>query len=270
MTTETQHPALDPFEQMKTAAATVLTSLIGEANQAQAVVKSAQNENGVIADLIETSDDDMVVAYRAKVEEAEAAMLDWEKKITEHIKANLLPKGEKVDVEGATATYKEKVAAIKQFRGTLLAIPGGEEIAKTLPELKSLGRGGVAGATGTKRPRVDTLEVRLHDSDEWTSVSSTVKDPKAEGGTKTVVSFSVLAQKLKGEPYNVNLSATELREHAEGEAGDSSTWGERNGKPFTFAVSRDDKHLMVRVTPEAKGSTTANDESDNTDEAVNE
>lgn len=241
----------DPFTQMRNASVVVLTELISQANQAAAVVKAQQNRNAVIADVIESSDDETVQAYRAKVEEAEATMLKWENQITQYVTEHLLPKGDENDVEAAQETYKEKNAAIKSFKATLANLPGGNEELDKLPELNSLGRGSGGTGTGAKRPRVEQIQVKLHDAENWTNVSATQKDAKNPGATKEVVSLTVLAQKLRGEPYGIETSAKELREHAEGEAGDSSTWGDLNGKPFTFALSKGDKHVMVRVTPSA-------------------
>lgn len=245
----------DPFEVARQGAVGVLRQLIAEANESAKVVKAAQNQNAVIADVIESSDDDQVVKFRDFMEQLEAKRTEAENAITEYVKANLLPKGEENDLEGATANYKEKKAAIKSFVDALKVLPGGEDAVKDLPELQSLGRGGGnVGGTGTKRPRVEEIYVRLHDSADWKRVYATQKDPKNEGATREVTNFTVAAQKLKGEPFGVEVSAKELRELAEAEAGDSSEWSNREGKPFEFAVTRGDdenrKHVLVKVVPQ--------------------
>lgn len=241
---------VDPWEQAKQATVAILNQLITEANDAARVVKSAANQKAVIADVIETSDDEQVAAYRENVEKAEAALLKWEEQITEYVKANLLPKGEENNVEAATATYKEKAAAIKGFVGTMKTLNGGEEALKDLPQLSSLGRGS-GSQTGVKRPRISELYIKpaTAAATEYNEVFAEQKNPKTQE-IRRVSNFSVLAQKLKGAPYNLNLTARDILEHAEGVAGPAESWADRDGNPFTFVISPENgEHVEVKVVP---------------------
>jgi len=241
----------DPWAAAKQATVAILTQLTNEANEAARVVKASANQKAVIADLLETSDDPQVVTYREKMEQAEAAMEQWRNQIEAYAKEALMPKGDENDVEAATATYKEKNAAIKGFKATMVNLPGGEEALKELPELLSLGRGGSA-ASGVKRPRVTEIHIKpaTASATEYKSVSATQKDPKNPGATKEVVNFSVLAQKLKSAPYNLELTARDILEHAEGVAGPAENWGDRDGDPFSFVISPENgEHVEVKVTP---------------------
>lgn len=245
-----QPTMVDPWEQAKQATVAILTQLISEANEAARVVKASANQKAVIADVIETSDDETIASYREKLEQAQNAMLQWENQITEYVKANLLPKGEENDVESATATYKEKAAAIKGFVGTMKTLNGGEEALKSLPELSSLGRGG-GSATGVKRPRISELFIKpaTASADSYSEVYAEQKNPKTQE-VRRVSNFSVLAQKLKGAPYNLNLTARDILEHAEGVAGPAETWSDRDGNPFSFVISPENgEHVEVKVVP---------------------
>lgn len=251
-TTTAAAPTDNAYAQGLNATQVMLAQLIAEANKDAQIVKSAQNQNALISDLIKESDDENVAKYRQVVEETEARLNKWHDEITAYVKANLMPKADgENDVEAATARYKEKVTAIKQFTEALKILPGNEEILKSLPELTKVGRaGGGSHQTGAKRPRVDRLRVSADGGENWTEVSQTIKDKKS-GEEKDVVSFTVLSNYIR-QTFSEKVDAVTLREHAEGVAGDSSEW---LGKaPFEYVVSfgPDDKrtHLKVEVTPQ--------------------
>lgn len=242
---------VDPFQAAKDATVAVLTTLIGEANDQARVVKAAANQKAVISDFIETSDDETVAKYREQVEKAEAAMLEWEKQITAYVQANLLPKGDEQDAEKAREIYKEKKAAISGFTAAMKALPGGEEQLANLPELMSLGRGGNTGATGVKRPRVTEIYIKpaAAAATEYKAVEQRKKQD--DGTEKVTVSFSVLAQKLKGAPWNyADVTARTILEHAEAVAGPVENWSDRDGEPFSFVISPENgEHVEVKVVP---------------------
>ncbi len=248
--TETTPTVLDPYAQARQATSAILTSLITEANEAARVVKSAANQKAVVADLIETADDPKVAEFRDFMDKASAAILKAEQEIELYVKENLMPKGDENDVEAATNTYKEKRAAIKGFTETMKVLDPNGEALKDLPELMSLGRGGNAGQTGVKRPRVNEIHIKpaTASATEYAEVKATQK--KDDGTVKEVVSFSVLAQKLKGAPWNMTLTARDILEHAEGVAGPAENWGDRDGEPFSFVISPENgEHVEVKVTP---------------------
>src|ERR1043165_2069659 len=107
----TQAPTSDPYTQARDATAAILQQLITDANSAAAVVKAAANQKALIADVIETSDDEKVAEFRDFMDKAQAAILKAEQGIEAYVKENLMPKGDENDVESARETYKEKAAA---------------------------------------------------------------------------------------------------------------------------------------------------------------
>lgn len=255
-TTQAQAPETNAYAQGLNATQVMLSQLIAEANKDAQVIKSAQNQGALISDLIKESDDENVAKYRQVVEETEARLNKWHDEITAYVKANLMPKTDgESDVEAATARYKEKTTAIKQFTEALKILPGNEEILKGLPELTKVGRtGGGANQVGAKRPRVDRIRVSTDGGENWTEVSQTVKDKKNPGDEKVVVSFTVLSNYIK-QTFGAKVDAVNLREHAEAVAGDSSEWAGKS--PFEYVVSFGDEdkrtHLKVEVTPQNNG-----------------
>lgn len=243
---------VNPLQAQVQATRTIIEGLVAKANAAATAVRSVQNEKSAVSDLIKESDDAIVVKYREEREKLEATLLKWEQEVTAHVKANLLPKDDSVNVEEKTAEYKEAKEAVKGMLGALKII-GGEDAVKDLPEMLTLGRGGSTnvGQTGIKRPRVDRIRFRDQSVENYTeAVHKTEKD----GEEKTTVSFSVLSQMIKSQ-FGEKVDANTLREHAEGVAGEYDKWADRNGDPFEFVVSVGDennrKHIVVEVTPQS-------------------
>jgi hypothetical protein len=242
---------VNPMAAQISASRTMVEGLIARANEAATAVRSVQNQSSAVSDLLKESDDERLVKFRQQLEKLDATRAQWVSE-AEAIAKTLLPQDDTVNVDEKTAEYKEAKAAAKALVDAL-KILGGDDAVKDLPELLSLGRGGTAGVTGIKRPRVDRIRLR-NAQDDATAYSEVKHVAKQDDGTeKVTVSFSVLAQKIKSE-YGEKVDANTLREHAEGVAGEYDTWASRNGEPFEFAVSVGDdenrKHLMVEVTPQ--------------------
>lgn len=244
---------VNPMAAQISASRTMVESLIARANEAATAVRSVQNQSSAVSDLLKESDDERLVRFREQLEKLDATRAQWVNE-AEAIAKTLLPQDDTVNVEEKTNEYKEAKAAAKALVDALKILDPSGDSTKDLPELVSLGRGGAAGVTGIKRPRVD--RIRLRNAQDDATAYAEVKHVKREddGTEKVTVSFSVLAQQIKSQ-YGEKVDANTLREHAEGVAGEYDTWSSRNGEPFEFAVSVGDdenrKHLMVEVTPQA-------------------
>ena len=244
----------NPMAAQIAASRQMIEGLIARANESATKIRSVQNANSAVSDLIKESDDATVVKFREERDKLLATLSSWENEVETYVKANLLPKDESVDVDTEKKSYDEAKAAAKALVGAL-KILGGDDSVKDLPEIMSVGRGGSsqAGVTGIKRPRVD--RIRIKDARKPDAQYTEVKHVKKndDGSEKVTVSFSVLANTLKAQ-FGEKVDANTLREHAESVAGEYDTWSNRNGEPFEFAISFGDEdkrqHVMVEVTPQ--------------------
>lgn len=257
-------PALPP---LLAANYDVLVQLSHDASSIARRIKAQGNEAQLIADVLETSDDEKVQKFNAWVEQLENQRKQAEDQIAQYIRETLLPKNDDVlDVDKATVEYKTKRKNYQDLLGALRGVVEPADFAsleKRLPEMESLGRKSGGGSTGTgiKRTRIDEILVKSVNApdSEYKPVTKDVKDPKTQTVEKKT-SFGILSEYLSKLTGN-DIDQALLREHADAEAG-TSDWKSLNGKPFTFAFRASDEHnLMIRVTPRPAPSSQKNDES---------
>lgn len=248
--TETATPAANPMQQLIDVNRGVYSQTVEEANKVATQYKAQGNVEETVADLINTSDDEKLVAYRKFRDETNERLLAAQTQVEQYTRENLLPKSEDaLTPEQLKTNYTELRDQVKAI-STVLKTFGGEDALKDLPDLLSIGRSGNAGSqSGVRRPRVSRiLLANAKDADNKAEVFSNVK--QKDGTVEKVVRMGILAQKLNVEP-------SDLIEAADAAAG-TKEWSTLNGKPFSFAYATGDaengENWIIEVTPEHKDS----------------
>lgn len=192
----------------------LLSSQIEEANAIATRVRAASTDGDALIHDIrkdESIDDAEVKKFQEWYEKANASIEKRIAEVNEYIKANLLGKGEEIDVEAETARYNEAKAKVAATRGFVKTLDLSEEETASIPDLKTL-RGASASTGGTgdgpKRPRISRA---LVNGEEVTDTRE-AKD----GTTVEFTNFTVLGTHLskiagsKVDPAAIRSTVYEL------------------------------------------------------------
>jgi hypothetical protein len=232
------------------------TAKVDEANAAAVNYRQATSgKDEAVATLLNTSDDDQIVAFRewrAKVQaQIDAALATIEAKtaeVREYAESNL--DASDVDPEALKKTYLDARAEATKMRAGLVGFFGEEAVAKIveaegIEEITNLRGTNRKGATGIKRPRLE---------------SATVNGEAVEKDGK--VSFTLLGQHVS--KHFGKVSGNDLKDAAFAAAGtnDLSTVNEPVNYSFTLS---DGKVVQISVTPKVAGEDDSNE--DDEDEA---
>jgi hypothetical protein len=252
---------VDPMVQM------VMTTVTEQVNKANALVKTI-NENttdkGKLVHDIRTDEnvtDDKVREFQKWFAQAEAAIAKRVSEIDEHIKANLLPKSEDVDVEALKVQHKALKDSVKAALTFVQSIPAYDPETFKVPDLANL-RGGTSAGTGQggKRPRLNRIWVNLDGSEgNGTLISKDTKNAKGED--VTVSNFTLAAAHIgKATKSKVEVKDLQAAAFAAAKTDDLSTLG---GSVFDyyFEAGTDANRKNVKVTVEPKGDEDSSDDS---------
>lgn len=192
----------------------------------------------------ETTDEN-ILKFRAFLEEIDRKREEAVAQIDAYIAANLMPKADgNFDEE---ATRKALAEIREEIRAAKVLLKGDEA---DLPEQKNLrGTGGGGSGTGGRRPRVDSIQVRVAGTDEWTDVYKDQEDKNKPGTTRRVTNFTLAAQavaKFAGRGTKVEVSDLQAAAFSAAGTDDLSTL---SGKPFSFVFTAGEKNVEVMVTP---------------------
>lgn len=236
----------NPVQGLLDAAKATLVDLIGQANAKANRIKSAGNAAALIAEVRDSSEttDENILAYRKKMDEANNAILNWQKTIEAYIVENNLVDTGNVDVEAETTAWKALAETIKAAKGLAKNL-GGEDALADLPEMNGIPgtRSAGNGASGIRRPRFQDISYTVAGKDEWHTVSET----KGEGDeAKVVTNLTLLAGVLSTKDNRVTSKDLQTALFAEAKTEDLSSLA---GTPVEFAFGVGDVNYIVKVTP---------------------
>jgi len=228
-------------------AVTTLKGAISENNVRAERITNANNSQALVFQYREEAetDDATILTYRQKFQQAEEAILKWQNEVDAYILEKGYVSTEAVDVEAETVAWRESASTIKAMTKVLVTLPGGEDAAKDLPEVKGIpgARVGGGSSTGTRRPRFSSISYTVAGTDNWVDVS------KTEGEGEDAVSktnLTLLAGVLSTKEHKVAASDLQAPMFDAAGTGDLSTLA---GKPVEFGFSVGDVNYIVRVTP---------------------
>lgn len=204
---------------------------------------ATSTDKEAMADLINTSEDETIVALRADLEKIAAAeakirekKADADKKIREHARALLTGGTGDYDAEGQKKVYLEKRQIVASMAKTLELMLGGDKEAFAaakehfgIKEVIGLSRTATGSPSGQKKPRISAATVDGED----------VADSEGK------VSFTLVAKKI-------GANVGEIREAAFKSAGGDEF---SEGQVIDFTFVNGDKTHNVSVT--AKGMASA-------------
>lgn len=222
-------------------------ALIAENNARANRVKSAGNTAALVAEVRETevTEDENILAFRAKKDQALKAILSWESAVDAYIVEKGLVNVAPVDVEAETAAWKSTAEQIKAVKGFAKVI-GGEAALERFTEVVGLPGtrvSGGGGATGIRRPRFQAIKYVVAGQDNWTSVQET----KGEGAdAKTVTNLTLLAMELSTKDHKVTAKDLQESLFTEAKTEDLSSL---DGTPVEFAFGVGDVNYILNVVP---------------------
>jgi hypothetical protein len=242
------------FETFVTSAVDVLTEQINSANSVADRVINAENQNKLIHEVRETNEDiPEIVEFREWVNKAQLAIEKRTAAIDQLIVERGLVDTAPVDVPAETENYKTVAAQVKAMLSTLKMLPGGEDAAKNLPELKSLpgvrkSSGTSGGGTGTRRPRLSAITVDYQDGNGPVDVFETKVDEQTKE-SHNVANLTVLSKVLSSK-FKTKIEVKGLQDElfAAAKTDDLSSL---DGKPVEFPVTipgEGDTSTIVLVT----------------------
>jgi hypothetical protein len=246
----TEAKPLDPMVKM---VQDTVTAQIEQANGLVQQINAATTDKGKLVHDIRTdpnSTDEEVKAFQAWFEQAQAAIEARVAKVDEHIKANLMPKSEDVDVEALKAQHKSLKESVKAALTFVSGLPAYDADSFKVPDLANL-RGGTSAGTGTggKRPRLNRI---------WVDGTLIEKKSTNAKGEEVMVSNFTLAAAHIAKVVGAKVEVKDLQAAAFSAAGtdDLSTVG---GKVFDyyFEAGTDEKRKNFKIEVEPKGDTDA-------------
>lgn len=259
-----QAPEAKPMDPMVQMVQTTVTEQVNKANALVKTINENTTDKGKLVHDIRTdenSTDEQVREFQKWFAQAEAAIAQKVAAIDEHIKANLLPKSEEVDVEALKVQHKALKDSVKAALTFVQSIPAYDPETFKVPDLANL-RGGTSTGTGQggKRPRLNRIWVNLDGSEGVGTLIS--KDTKnAKGEDVTVSNFTLAAAAIgKATKSKVEVKDLQAAAFAAAKTDDLSTLG---GKLFDyyFEAGTDANRKNVKVTVEPKGDDDTSDDS---------
>lgn len=244
-TTEVVEAPLPDVNSLGEFASLVVAKAKGVMTQLKSVsdkLQAAGNIGDLLSEAIKNSDDEKVKANLAKIEKANAMLIEWAKENEAIVKPTLaVPSDE--ELNALETAYKGFVSNVKTLDTVFTT-----EVAGTYPNLTLYsyvgdmpkGRKGSTGAKagqgeGQSRPRVSEIAVSVDDGKTYSKVE---KDGKS--------TFSVLTQWLKKETGET-VGATDLHEAWFEQNGNVTDWTALN-EQTTFNYSLKGKSFFIRVT----------------------
>lgn len=245
------------FDDFINVAKVTLAEQIAEANTVADRVINADNQNKLIHEVRETSDDETIAKFRSWFDQANARIEAEVAKINQYIVDQGLVSTAVVDVPAETQNYKDLATNIKAMQSTVKTLLGNDDEkfkALELPELKSLpgvrksgGSSTSGGGTGTRRPRLSAITVDYGDGnvvDVYETKPGENGQPERHSATLTLLA-KTLSEKFKTK---VEVSSLQGELFAAANTDDLSTL---EGKPVTFPVTikgEGDTSTIVNVT----------------------
>jgi hypothetical protein len=245
------------FDDFIDVAKVTLAEQIEQANATADRVINADNQNKLIHEVRETSDDEQIAKFRNWFDQANARIEAEIKKIDQYIVDQGMVSTATVDVPTETENYKALATNIKAMQSTVKTLLGYDDEkfkALELPELKSLpgvrksgGSSSSGGGTGTRRPRLSAISVDYGNGDVadiYETKPGENGQPDRHSATLTLLG-KTLSDKFKTK---VEVSSLQSELFAAANTDDLSTL---EGKPVTFPVTikgDDNTSTIVTVT----------------------
>lgn len=218
---------VSPANGLADVAKAALTQQVATANDLVRQITAATADTGnLVADIRtdESTADPTVKAFQEWLEKVQSAIENKTAEINEHIKANLMPSREDVDVDALKTQYNELRKVIREGLGWVKSI-GGD--ISDVPDLKSL-RGGsssAAGGNGPRRPRVNDILVNGE------SIAQDVRNAKT-GKVERKANFTFAAAAIS-KAADAKVEVSDLQSAAF-EAAKTDDLKSLNGEPFSF------------------------------------